>query len=432
MKCHFIDAWRRIADDTSGSIYQQAWSKVRGIVSAAWAHLRQVRAEWTAPFRLRLLHSEVDLVTTPPRRVLDILRAHARWHFDLLMIERIIKIHGDAADLPDVLDTYRFGIDWDTWREVLSNKNGQLTALECRALLLTTTQALWPEDRRWRAGLLGQGTCMVCLSAIGTMRHKEHECEGTRQHLLWQRLSGRISAPSPLFNDPRLLPLTIFGLPPAKLQWQPLARSAREGGLEAGCTGTYFGDGSGTDQDSRTRRRATWAPYRSDGKIANNVHAVETEARVMPLAEFRRGAVHGWFATVPRSELRAAIEFLEVAGPGSTYYGDCKYVLEGVWSGVSWELRSSHIGDADLRRIVKRLMDGHASKSGMRFMKVKAHQSRQAAEDRGYTELQNWTGNARADALARQLARQVRSNAGTETTGQSTVDDSAAEFAALK
>ncbi len=127
--------------------------------------------------------------------------------------------------------------------------------------------------------------------------------------------------------------------------------------MVAGRTAVYFGDGSGVDQDTRAVRRATWALYRSEGEVAQSLQEVEDGVHLIPSSAYKRGALSGWFTTVPRSEIRAVLSFLEVAGPNSVYFGDCRYALEGVIDKVPLRLRSSQCGDADLWRIVKRQLD---------------------------------------------------------------------------
>jgi hypothetical protein len=54
--------------------------------------------------------------------------------------------------------------------------------------------------------------------------------------------------------------------------------------------------------------------------------------------------------------------FLEVAAPGSTYCGDCRYALDAVMAGVPPRFRSSRSGDADLWRTIKRLLEQKVAK----------------------------------------------------------------------
>ncbi len=61
-----IDAWLT-ADETSAKIgTRRIWRSIRGPVSAAYAHLLRIGAEWTAPFTIRLLDNAVNILATPP------------------------------------------------------------------------------------------------------------------------------------------------------------------------------------------------------------------------------------------------------------------------------------------------------------------------------------------------------------------------------
>ncbi len=196
LRSEFIDAWRSASEELAGCSAAVAWTRVRGIVSAAWAHLRQHCGEWVTPFRIKLLQCEVDLITTPPKQVLSILRAHARWHLDRCLIERIVREHCDEHDLSlEILHQYRYGIDWCTLRAALRDKSGALSPLENRALHLLCTQALWPEERRWKAGMLAHSSCTACLQEVGSMGHRIHGCVGVQQHMTWQVIAGKRRPP---------------------------------------------------------------------------------------------------------------------------------------------------------------------------------------------------------------------------------------------
>ncbi len=290
LRSEFIDAWNSAAEDLAGRSAMAAWSRVRGIVSAAWAHLRQHGAEWIAPFRVKALRTEIDLIATPPKQVQSIIRAHARWHFDRCLIERIVREHCDDHDVAtDIMHEYRNGIDWDTLRSTLREPSGPLTPLENRALHLLCTQALWPEERRWRAGMLAHGSCTACLREMGTIGHRIHDCPGVQQHMTWQVVCGRRSPPKRLLADKRLLPLTLFGLPPRTALWQPAGGYRREGLLQGRRHGHFYGDGSGSKQDCILERMASWALYLQDGSIADSLKEVENEGGTRDARAYVRG-----------------------------------------------------------------------------------------------------------------------------------------------
>ncbi len=66
LRTDYIDCWHYLAEVTAGLTPGKTWTQVRGIVSAAWAHLRQLVGVWEALFRLKLLGATVDLLTTSP------------------------------------------------------------------------------------------------------------------------------------------------------------------------------------------------------------------------------------------------------------------------------------------------------------------------------------------------------------------------------
>ncbi len=303
---------------------------MRGIVSASWAHLRQLGGEWVAPFTIRLLDAEVCILSTAPKRVLAVLRAHARRHLDRVFIAKLANQYATEDEISRIIEAYSNGVDWNNLRLYLRGVEGRLSLLERRALHLSVTTALWPEERRWRAGLLGVGSCSSCWQATATHRHRFRDCDGVRQHLTWQRIAGREVAVAVQCEDPALLPLLLFGLPPRRDRWQPVAGRRNEGALQAGRKGDFFGDGSGIRQDYIPGRRSTWALIAAS---STDLDGFDEEQRIPP-DRYVRGAVVGWDPTVPRAEVRAAIAFLETAAPGSTYYGDCRYVIDVAAAGI--------------------------------------------------------------------------------------------------
>ncbi len=414
LRSDFLDCWHRTSDEFAGLPPEKVWSRVRGIVSASWAHLRQLGGDWESPFRLRLLDEHVDILATSPKHVMQIMAHHARIDLDRRLVLRIAVDQGsDGDDVEAITRAYRNGIDWAAIRGALNNRDLMLTPVECKALELVVTQALWPEARRWRAGLLGHGTCMACLNDIATQPHRIRLCEGVRQHLELQRRAGRISRN--LARDRLLLslpaPLLHFGLPPRLWKWQPRVGRKIEGCLRSDQVGVFYGDGSGCAQDFVGDRQATWAL--TFGGRSNDSTAVT------PAALYKRGALQGWHPTVPRSEVTAVIRFLDFAGVGSEYVGDCKYALDVVQAGIPPKFKSSGCADADLWRIAARALHRKGGASSFTFTKIKAHRSHAQAESEGELALAHWAGNQRADVLAKSLARRAL----TEGTHGKTQED---------
>ncbi len=147
---------------------------------------------WPAPFRITALGRDIDLLTTSPIHVHQIIIAHARRHHDILLLCRLVPAAGDQGDLQATLSTYQHGIDWETVRRRLRNNDRRLSPAEWRGLELVATGALWTEEAKWLAGFRGEGSCDACLAAIGTRRHKFHQCDGTHQALTWAQVEGRV------------------------------------------------------------------------------------------------------------------------------------------------------------------------------------------------------------------------------------------------
>ncbi len=402
LRSEFLDCWHYMSQELAGLSPEKTWSRVRGIVSAAWAHLRQIGGEWTSPFCLKLVDEQVDILITSPKHVMEVMAHHARVSLDRKLILRIAVCNGfNDDDIEMTMSMYRNGIDWKAIRKALINRDRVLSAVECKALELVVTQALWPEGRRWRAGLLGHGTCMACLDEVATQPHRIRLCEGVRQHLGLQRRAGRLgrnlAREQVILDLP--LPLLHFGLPPRQWKWQPRSGRRAEGCLQPGRVGTFFGDGSGYAQDSIDERQSTWAVALEDR--ACNVSASS------PGSSYRRGAIQGWHPTVPRGEVTAIIRFLDLAGVGSEYVGDCKYALDVIQAGVPPKFRSSGCADADLWRVAARALSQKGGSSSFTFTKVKAHRGRAQAESEGELAVRHWEGNSRADSLAKSLARDV-------------------------
>ncbi len=311
-----VEAWHQAAQDMTGCTSGQAWRATRGPVSGAMAHLRDLDIEWTAPFTVKMLGQEVSLVATPPRQTMAILREHARIQLDVKLVARIAA--DDGSDVDAVMQIYENGIDWELTRDLLRNKSGILSQLELNAYLLLVTHAFWPEHRWWRAGLLGEGTCRACLSEVATTAHRVHLCDGVRQHLTWERAKGRAPQEQEDVHAVGYAPLVSRGLAPRLSKWQLVKGRRLHGDLGFGKGGELFGDGSGVLQDKRESRAATWSLW----------HGGDSEGIEPTAPSYVRGAVIGWFPTVARGEIEAALNFVERAKCGATYVGDCRNVID--------------------------------------------------------------------------------------------------------
>ncbi len=122
-----------------------------------------------------------------------------------------------------------------------------------------------------------------------------------------------------------------------------------------------------------------------------------------------RGRLGGWLPSVPRGELRAAVEWMVRGCSPSTYASDCQYVVDGFVQGIGEHLTSSRSRHADLWRRAKALLDDHGT-THMNVVNVKAHRTRRQAEDDeevGVAAVGQWEGNNDADHAAKSLARRL-------------------------
>ncbi len=222
-----------------------------------------------------------------------------------------------------------------------------------------------------------------------------------------RRAAQRIGRDQRRLEETRFLPLALLALPPMSRTWEPQELNFRQGALLDGHSGSYYGDGSGIEQNSQIFRRATWSLVLDGGGL----ESIASDEDIC-IHHFQRGNVGGWHPNVPRGELCAVVRFLYVAGSGSTYNGDCQYVIRGMSEGVPRRLRGSAAADADLGRLARRLLDER--RGNFTFIKIKAHRARATAEAEGEEALKDWHGNRVADIAAKSLARQLRDGVSTQ------------------
>ncbi len=385
-----VKMWRQAQDEVGGAAIGNMWSKVRGSVGAALAHLRRVGAAWPKPFTIHALHHDINLLEVPPLQVRDILRRHARIHYDRMLLHRLSGQYGWDATAVD--RRYKHGIDWPLIRDTLNGKVGNLVPAERAALLVLTCNGYWPTARRWRAGYEGHGTCEACLEEVGEAHHCLHKCGALLGEKTLHRWSGHLGPMTQSSDDAALMPLMTCGLPPMPAALEPTEPNLQEGELPPHFDGESFGDGSGVHQEHAETRIATWAVVRlaADGESAGHT---------------ARGRVGGWFPTVPRAELLAYIHHLQHAMIPGRYVGDCQQVIDAGNLGVSAQQRSSSSYHADFWKEAYWLQQDHGP--GLRSCKTKAHRARAAAELSASDPIRWWTGNAHADDAAKSLARSI-------------------------
>ncbi len=392
-----VAAWRSAKRDIEGLPDTRAGAAVRGPVGGAMMHLGRVGASWPKPFTVELMDTPIPLLTTPPLVLKRILYAHARRHYDRVLIGRLADENGWIHN--QVLPEYSLGIDWGMIRDALNNKASGLNGEEKRALHTLVCGAFWPEERRWKCGgMLPTGTCLACCLDVGTTGHKAAHCGAIEQELRWMKIAGRL-IPEPALQ-PKHRPLLERGLPPMLLDVRPDDDTDfQEGRFIPGSSGTIYGDASGVGTKGKAPRVITWSAVQLGAG-----HGVLGCDSLPPVAQRTRGVLGGWFPSVPRGELMALIKSLEGSCVPIMYVGDCKAVIDGVANGVHEGLTSSKSPMADLWKRVQWLVRDHGQGVGAR--KVKAHRSRQRAFDEGGAGgLLDWHGNDSADQFAKQLAR---------------------------
>ncbi len=365
---------------------------------ATWLPFARVGIAWEKPFHIVALGHNLDLLSTPPRQVMEIVGAHARHHYDQRLLERLGLEHG--WNMRAVREAYQHGIDWDLVRQLLRgdrNLEWGLRQDERVGLHLIVCGAFWPEHRRWRVGLRPSPVCEACGLEAGTECHRAHDCGAMASDIALSRAAGSLPPIPPHGRHEGLAPLMALGIPPKPLPWAPVEVQMDEGLIDPEPMQAVYGDGSGYLQQVRELRVASWAMVTMADADPGEV-ARHTRCRM-------RGSIGGWFSTVPRGELTALKSFLKHAGPGAAFYTDCQAVVDGYRLGIPETLTAASSLHADLWREVR--LGVRDRDDGIVVRKTKAHRSRAAASrDADDHEGHRW-GNGAADEYAKQLAHRM-------------------------
>ncbi len=386
-----VRSWMQARLEVANVANSARWGGVRGPVSAAWAHLLRYNAIWKKPFTITLLDHEINILTTPPKIVMQVMRAHARRHVDREMVARLAL--DNEWDEAAVSSQYQHGVNWDQLRCLLNDAAAPLDGRERRALVVAACGGFWPEERRWRKGIADSSSCSDCHTPSATAQHRIHQCIAMVSKEVEWRLTGVVGRRPRAIDDAAHMPLSCMALPPIIRPWRPIEVELVEGEVQMGHDRT-FGDGSGYLQHHRELRVATWAliAMGTDGDHPN----VGME-RV-------RGTVAGWMSTVPRAEIQAFLQHARRAGPGATFVSDCRYVVDTVTDDLPALRASARDVNADLWREARKLREDHGAP--FHVTKIKAHRSRTAAErEAGELGVADWQGNDAADHFAKELAR---------------------------
>ncbi len=392
-----ILAWRRAHERMKDLSPKACWAHVVGPVSAAMAQLRGVGGAWEHPLRVTFLDHSVDMLTIPPLQLKEIMRSHIRRHLDRLLIERICIDR--QWDLSSVAQTYTNGIEWSLIRRFLNNK--ELPANEKWAFELLACGAIWDDVRRWQAGFVGHGTCRACMWELGTLDHFMHDgCTAMASDRALRTAGG---GPPHLVPSaarlPGLEPMALLGLPPKIVAWTPVPHQEPDGQFDDFTDGKIYGDGSGILQSHPEIRKATWAI------VSTHATTDDIEDPSSIIKQSITAPVPGWFPTVPRGELWAAVMALQKGLIPMSYVGDCRMVIDGCSHGVALDLMSSNSKHADLWRRLAALLYDHGP--GIQFIKTKAHRSRAQASADLTDDLDNWHGNRAADSVCKGLAKRM-------------------------
>ena len=346
----FIWAWRFAQDRIFAVDNSKYWNEVRGPVSGAAAHLRDVDASWSKPFVISCNGHDIDILATPPLQVYAILKEHARVRRDHLFLTGLARDRG--WNVAAVNDVYKFGIDWWLLRRILGKgyrgrdtgdgrASLRLTPVQKRAFEIVAKGAYSTDADKWLHGYTGHGTCRACLQDIGFDSHILHlDCSAMAPDLArFHAEHGRKLRIPDSATLPGREPLLFRGLPPRAVAWSPCEVALVEGGLSMGHDGKPYGDGSCSGLAGRNLSHASWAVVRLD---SDDLHAS------LGTIEAARGSVLGWSPSLARAELHVLSYHLQHVGVAGVFVGDCRYALEGASQGVPLKYQSAASWDADL------------------------------------------------------------------------------------
>ena len=382
----FVVSWYLLRDRSRGWGASEWWRNVRGPLSAAWAHLVAAGMEWVSPFAVRSRGLELSFLEWAPFRTYQLLAEHVRIRLDAELLVRHAEVF--QCDIELVLGRYKHGIDWAVLRELIASSQSPLDSRQRRALSLVATDSLWEEQRKWLAGYLPSGTCLLCLSEQGCKEHRLQLCPGVVHALDWAWVGGDVPREPAALAELALAPLRLFGWLPAPVERVLAPVNWIQGSLPPGIRGNYFGDGSCLWPQKKACEAGAWSLVCPD---------------IEPAARGLSASLLGPFVNSFRGELSAAIQFFRVAGPASQFVGDCKSVVDAIQLGVPRHLVAAASRDADLwlklRQAVRK-----RSGDALEVKWTKAHRARETAARLGQEALREWAGNREADELARAAA----------------------------
>ena len=393
----FVRAWNLLRSRFASRSLKWMWAQVRGPLSAAWVHLREIGARWESPFLVVSRGLSIDLLVTAPYRTYQILAVHARIVTDTRLLERTSLESG--WDWGSISAVYTRGIDWDEIRKVIRRPHDALSGAQRRGLLLAATDAFWEEERRWLAGYVGSATCFVCHAAFGDKQHKYEDCPGVAACLDWAVVGGRAAAAFGQISAPGLAPFRWMAWPPAAHEPAFIDAVLGDGELVAGFSGGFYGDGSCFAPAAKAGQSAAWSLVLPGAECVGSRPSIANVSK----QQWSAGLVSGFFPSSFRGELLAIIQFYRVAGFGSTYVGDCKPVIDGAANGVPPHLLRPEAHDVDLWSVLARLRRARSA-DHLTVRWVKSHMTYAKARAQGAQAIRDWHGNAMADLLAKQKA----------------------------
>ena len=379
-----VEAWRKVTDRLRALPPNKRWAQAKGALSATVIVL-------------------LDLGWDP--------QLPHRWVGDGLRWD----ISNDAMDFGPLFEAVRAAVEAKLWAKASTRPDGRgaehgvdtspilkhLKWLEKKgwsrtagALATVACGAAWTNQRCYDAGYRDTPLCDRCKAAPETMAHRVWGCcENTAPIFeasanLEARARLELEA-NPVFWLRGVTPKawTETELPgPEDDALYAVGRAV----VEPALADTYFIDGSGTSADKRIRRTGLGA-----AKLCQGERGLEIWG--------------GWYGpmieppfTVPRAELTALINIVQLTTGDITVVSDCRYVVDGFGRGRHRKPngRNGHLW-ADLAAAI----DKHDGSVRLRW--VKAHISVQEFEAADFPA--EWVlGNEAADALAKRGAALVQ------------------------
>ncbi len=205
--------WRRYREAVVDKPPHVRWANATGHISSAMADCLDIGVGWSKPFEMTIDSHVINILVTPPLQILAVVRDQARRHLDHDLLERLCVSKGWPAEA--VMAKYVKGIEWDTVRDVLEGRVGDLSLVERRGLEVVVCDAYWTDKQKHDSGYLDSPACRLCGWEIGGDGHILQARCGAMAAFMSARRAASLPAtfPDSLF-EPGPEPLFHLGLPP--------------------------------------------------------------------------------------------------------------------------------------------------------------------------------------------------------------------------